>query len=466
MPEKNRGEIDASTRELFDKGNAALQKGNLDYAVALLNQVLSAEPAFFEARQALRIAQLKKAGDGPGFFKKMMGSASASPTIAKGQMALRKNPLEAIEAAEQVLNSDPNSLSAHKLMAQAAVAAGFPRTAVLSFDFIAKANPKDRDLAIDYANALADIGHVARAEGLLADLQKQHPSDPELNQALKNLSARRTLKEGGYDALSSGKGSYRDILRNKEEAVSLEQEKREVKDEDVALRLIREYTARLETEPGNLKLIRNVAELYAQKQDYDNSLAWYQRLLVSGNTDPTIEKLIADTTVRKFEYQIAQLDATAANYAEEVKRIEAEKQAYTLQECKLRVERYPADLLIRFEHGLLCYKAGKIGEAIQELQKAQNNPNKRLPAMLYLGLSFSKRGMNDLAARTLQNALKEKPAFDEEKKELIYTLGCILEKMGNTVEAIEQFKQIYELDIGYRDVAAKVDAYYASQEGN
>ena len=28
--------------------------------------------------------------------------------------------------------------------------------------------------------------------------------------------------------------------------------------------------------------------------------------------------------------------------------------------------------------------------------------------------------------------------------------------------AIEQFKQIYESDIGYRDVAAKVDAYYSS----
>jgi tetratricopeptide (TPR) repeat protein len=69
--------------------------------------------------------------------------------------------------------------------------------------------------------------------------------------------------------------------------------------------------------------------------------------------------------------------------------------------------------------------------------------------------------MNDLAARTLQNALKEKPVFDDEKKDLIYQLGSILEKMGKKEEAIEQFKQIYEIDIGYKDVAAKVDAYYS-----
>jgi tetratricopeptide (TPR) repeat protein len=83
--------------------------------------------------------------------------------------------------------------------------------------------------------------------------------------------------------------------------------------------------------------------------------------------------------------------------------------------------------------------------------------------MSYLGQCFSRRGMNDLAARTLQNAIKEKPAFDEEKKELIYLLGCVLEKMGKKEEAIEQFKLIYESDIGYKDVAAKVDAYYAGR---
>ena len=69
--------------------------------------------------------------------------------------------------------------------------------------------------------------------------------------------------------------------------------------------------------------------------------------------------------------------------------------------------------------------------------------------------------MNDLAARTLQNAIKEKLAFDDEKKELYYQLGCVYEKMNKREEAIEQFKQVYEVDISYKDVAAKVDAYYA-----
>ena len=48
------------------------------------------------------------------------------------------------------------------------------------------------------------------------------------------------------------------------------------------------------------------------------------------------------------------------------------------------------------------------------------------------------------------------------KKELTYLLGVVLDKMNRKEEAMEQFKLIYETDIGYRDVSARVDAYYAS----
>ena len=133
-----------------------------------------------------------------------------------------------------------------------------------------------------------------------------------------------------------------------------------------------------------------------------------------------------------------------------------------MTECQQRVERYPTDLQFRFEYGVLCFENGKIAEAIAEFQKAQNNPQRRLQSIVYLGRCFAARGMHDVGARRLQEALREKVAFDDEKKEMIYILGTIYEKMGKSAEAIEQFKQIYEVDIGYKDVQAKVDAYYAA----
>src|SRR5271169_4973700 len=109
MAEKNLNEIGGEARKLFAKGTEALARENLDYAIALLNQALDKEPAFFDCRKALRDAQFRKAGEGKGFFKKMLSGAGSSPQIAKAQMTLRSNPGGAMSIAEQVLNGDPNS---------------------------------------------------------------------------------------------------------------------------------------------------------------------------------------------------------------------------------------------------------------------------------------------------------------------------------------------------------------------
>jgi tetratricopeptide (TPR) repeat protein len=461
MPEKSPTEIPRDLRELYQKGTQALERQNFDYAIAILNQVLQREPGFFDCRKALRAAQFKKAGGSTGFFKKMLGGASSSPMIAKGQMQLRKNPVEAMNVAEQVLNGDPGNSAAHKLLAEAAMAADFPKTACLSYEILLKNSNKDYELGMAYGEALARAGQVEKAETVYSDLMQAFPHKADIAQALKDLSARKTLGSG-YEALASGTGSYRDILKDREEAVSLEQQQRAVKTDDVAQRLILEYEERLPREPKNLKLLRTLAELYAQKRQFDRAVEYCERIKNSeGGNDPSLDRLIADIQLKKFDHQLAQLDPGSPDYQEQSARITAERQTFQLDECKRRVERYPTDLVIRFELGELYFKAGNISEAIQEFQKAQGNPAKRIQAMAYLGQCFARRNMNDLAARTLQNAIKEKPALDEEKKELIYQLGCVLEKMGKREESMDQFKQIYEIDISYKDVAAKVDAYYA-----
>src|SRR6185436_900050 len=243
MPEKNVSALPRELRDLYQKGTQALTRQNFEYAIAILNQVLAKDPSCFECRQALRAAQFKNAGNSGGFFKKMLGGASSSPAMAKAQMSVRKDPIETIRILEEVL----------------------------------KNSPKDYNVAMDYAQALAKAGQQEKAEGVLMDLQRAHPHKSEIGQALKDISARKTLSEG-YDQLADGTGSYRDILKNKDEAVSLEQQNRQVKTDDVADRLIREYTARLATEPRNLKLLREVAELYAQKKDFDKALEYCQKI--------------------------------------------------------------------------------------------------------------------------------------------------------------------------------------------
>jgi len=465
MAEKSVNEISRDIRAIFQKGNDALLRENYDYAVDLLTQVMEREPAFYEGRKALRVAQSKKAGGGGGFFKKAWSSASSSPLVAKGQIALRRNPVEALAIGEQILNSDPNSSGGHRLIAEAAVALDMPRTAVMSLDMLFRNSPKDKAIAIQYANMLAETGEARRAEKILMDLANATPSDPELHQALKDLSARKTLSEGGYDALADGKGSYRDILRNEKEAVSLEQANRSQKTEDQGKNLIAEYEARLKTEPNNVRLMRNIAELYTEKKQYDLALQFYEKIKASdaGASDATIDAAIALTKTRRFENQIEKLDATAPDYTDKVAQINAEKQAFRIAECQKRVEKFPTDLAIRYEMGVLYFEAGKINEAIAEFQKSKTNPNKKIPSMNYLAQCFAKRKMYDLAVKNFQEAIKEKQIFDEEKKDLVYNLGTVLEAMDKKDEAIEQFTLIYEVDASYKDVSAKMDKHFGAQ---
>ncbi|MFM2296199.1 MAG: hypothetical protein RLZZ350_2612 [Verrucomicrobiota bacterium] len=464
MADKKFDEILPALKPLFRKGTEAAQRDNFDYAIELFNQVLDKEPGCAEVRAALRAAQIGKAGKAGGFFKKAFNLAGSSPQLTKAKLALNHNPLEAMQITEQIFNSDPHNSTAHRIFADAALAAGMPFTAVLSLEALAKTSPGDKAVVSQLAQALADTGEVARAEQIMANLCRANPHDPNLSALLKNISATRTLDEGGYDEVAATGGSYRELLKDKEEAVVLEQENRAQKNEDTAARLITEYETRLTNEPNNLKLVRNLAELHTQKQEFDRALEYYQQLKSAEmGGDPSLDRAIAETVARKFDFTAAQINPFAADHAEQVARLNADKQAWQISECQQRVEKYPTDLAIRFELGALYFAAGKIGEAISEFQKAQGNPHKRLAAMNYLAQCFSARKMFDLAARTLQNALKEKLVFDEEKKELTYQLGCVLEKMGKREEAMEQFKVIYEADIGYKDVSAKVDAYYAAQ---
>ena len=76
MAEKSLNELPRELRMLLTKGNDALQRENFDYAIDLFNQILAKEPGLFECRKALRTTQMRKAGSGGGFFKKLFNKKS------------------------------------------------------------------------------------------------------------------------------------------------------------------------------------------------------------------------------------------------------------------------------------------------------------------------------------------------------------------------------------------------------
>jgi tetratricopeptide (TPR) repeat protein len=126
-----------------------------------------------------------------------------------------------------------------------------------------------------------------------------------------------------------------------------------------------------------------------------------------------------------------------------------------------RVEQNPTDPQLRYDLGLALYHAGDYSEAIPHLQQATRNPHIRTRVLLLLGRTFDAKGMSDMAVKQLSDANADLHGMDNIKKEVLYELGLIHEKIGDQPAALDCFKQIYEVDYGYRDIAKRVEESYA-----
>ncbi len=69
----------------------------------------------------------------------------------------------------------------------------------------------------------------------------------------------------------------------------------------------------------------------------------------------------------------------------------------------------------------------------------------------------------DLAKEQLEKSASEIEEMNDLKKEIYYVLGSILEQTGDIRGALEYYKEIYQVDIGYKDVAAKIERAYSKE---
>ena len=83
MPDKLLTAIPKPMRDFYEKGNQALQRGNLDYALTIFTQVLASEPGFLVCRQGLRTAQMKKSGAAAAQHPGFSGRSWAAPATSR-----------------------------------------------------------------------------------------------------------------------------------------------------------------------------------------------------------------------------------------------------------------------------------------------------------------------------------------------------------------------------------------------
>jgi len=496
MPIISDKELPPDKLALWKKALSAVELRNYGYAISLIGNVVKEQPAFLDGRRMLRKAEIA-ATKGKKSFLSGLSTASM-----KGGGMIKKDPLAAMELAEKNLESDPFNAPANHLLKDAAKAANFPEIAAFALETLVMASPDDTKVMHELAEHYGAMGEAGKAVDVYTRISQINPSDLIALKRGKDASAQDSMKSGGWDKAQS----YRDLIKDKDQAVSLEQKGRLVMSVEMIDNQLAEVTPQWEEDQSHVDLSRRVAKLWEdraeQKQDvesFDGALWFYTHLnVLLSNADPAVARKVSDLQLKRNDLQIRTLDAEippleaeiktledwfasggdqheeAANYRDHLAQLksaveerkaaqeDARKQraATLIDESKRRVERNPTDLALRFELGERLLDAGQFNDAIPELQRARQNPNVRLKAISLLGRCFVQKGMNDMAANQFQTAVSEMSAMDNVKKDTLYELGLVYQIMGKKEDYLKCMKDIMEVDYGYKDVAKRVEATY------
>ncbi len=456
MAEVQLDDVSRRLRDTFEKGFAAFERSNLDYAISMFEAVVEQEPRLLKARKYLRAAEVRKFLDaGSGKSKHVSALLGNLPGLMKAKMLLKKKPEQALAVMEKLLKADPLQEQFIDLFAQAAVGAGLPEAAIQTLEVAREYDPENILLLRRLAQLYRDMGKTHEARLCYEVVARIKPNDPVSIKNYKDSIALDTMKKGGWESATS----HRELIKDKNEAASLETDNKAVKSEADLDSLITEFRQRIEREPENINYRRVLAEHCARAKRYDEALAVLREAQrVTGRADPQVDRAISSITIQQFEMAIEKAQAagdTAAATASETARAD-----FIFANTKDLVTRYPNDLQFRYDLAVLFYERGMIMEAIEELQLAQRNPQRRTRALYYLALCFKSKQQYDIALEQLEKAAEELSLMDDTKKDIVYEMGLLLDAMGKTDKAVERFKEIYGVDIRYKDVAQRIEQAY------
>src|ERR1051326_4060797 len=377
MAVKTEKELNEPLRALWLKAVAAIELRNFGYAISLLQQVLKQEPRFLTGRELLRRAEVTRSKA----KKKSFFNISVAPiSVMNAQQKIKKHPERAVEILEKILEKEPYNRRANLVLKEAALAAEWPEIAVFALRTLLEENPRDLDVLHDLGRLYRNLGDSDQEVEVYNQISAINPLDAQAVRLGKDASARASMSSGGWTQAEG----YRDLIKDKETAVSLEQQSRLQLSGEALDQQIAETFAKHQAEPRNIDLARRLGALHEQKGDLDSAIQWYQYAadLTSG-TDAGIVRKVSDLNMKRTEQDIAEHERFLAQHSaddpahtkrsSELAEAKRKRAEMLLEEARKRIERNPTDLQLRFELGENLMNAGHYREALPELQRARQN---------------------------------------------------------------------------------------------
>jgi len=445
----------------IEKAEEAVRRRNYDFAISLYLQLLQISPNNQKARSGLYEAALrqhdrKRGGKG----KKKSGGGIGSSLGILMRTGGRKDPNAVIAACDKMLARNPRDVTALERLGYAASKAGHIEAAVFAFG-------KLLELKSDDLQAAKNLGRLQQRLGDIEDALKSYdralqinPGDQESIKARKDLAAEAAIRGHGYAEARS----TMDLLKDKDQARELELTERVVLDKQGISEALARVQERIKESPDDRKLLNRLGELLEQKGDLAEAREVFARLLALEPNNFDHRERIGDLKIREQEVVQERLDRDEPD-SEAAAAAKHDLEQLKVTEFTWRVEEHPTDLPQRFRFGEALYQVGRWDDAVAEFQKTVKDPRKRLDSQVMMANAFMKKGMLDLAAKQLERALEHAGDGTRRAMQIRYNLGLILEKQGKREEARGEYMLVYERDINFRDVKARLESLEKKSAG-
>ena len=460
MPEITEKELPLNLKPLWLNALTAIERKNYDYAIKLLQGVLKESPGFLEARKRLRKCELELCG---GTKKKgLFGRSSGGMGVMKLHSQAKKDPAATLPLIEKELEKDPLNDQANDLLHDLAVKLELFETAAFALETIRKYSPENNKLLHKLAEFYLNRENPLLASEVYNDIIKHHPIDGAAIKGSKDASARASMKKQKWDE----NANMRDLMRDSAQVEELEKASRTGLTRDQLESRRDTVIERYNADPNHLVTVKELASIYEQLEDWHNAFTFYNWAHSLSVGDVALAAKAATMNDRAIESDLKSLSVAAAADPENLElqaalsARRADRLAEQIQDAQRRVDQNPTDPQLRFELGTALYNAGDYSAAIPHLQQSTRNPHIRTKVLLMLGRTFKAKGMFDLSIKQLSDALADLHTMDHIKKEVLYEKGILHGEMGDKTTALDCFKQIYEVDYSYRDVAHRVESSY------
>ena len=362
--------LDASNRQLWLKGLAAIEQNNEAYAASLILPVVQANPHFLKGRKTLRKCQgaatAEQGSGGSKVFGLSIGGKSKSASREAKSLA-KKDPTAALATIEAELGEDPNSPDLNDLLHDCAAKLGMITTAEFALETVHSSAPENTKLLHKLATYYIGTLKFAEAAKVYKTISQHHPTDSEAIKGEKDCMAKASMQASTTTATD---GSLNLKVRDDSLRIELEQKSRTgLTKEQLHERrdaLIAIYTA----DQQNLANVKELAETYEKLDDFTNAHTFFAWAYQLSENDKTIQGKAFEMKQKSDKLQVTAieqaLEADPDNIELQTQLAEFKKSSLEerIADCEGRVDQNPTDGLLRYDLGKAYFEAGRHGEAI------------------------------------------------------------------------------------------------------